>query len=98
VSVTGAPTGPILVGTTVRLEASPRDASGAVLRDQTVSWSSSDTTVVHVSAEGTLSAAGVGRATVTTASAGHEVTTSIDVRVGATLARLPGRQSGQPVR
>ncbi len=42
VQVGGAPDGPTLVGSRVQLVATPLNATGAVVSDQRITWSSSD--------------------------------------------------------
>ncbi|MBW3628063.1 MAG: Ig-like domain-containing protein [Gemmatimonadetes bacterium] len=60
-----APSSSLTVGDTLRLTATPKDASGGELRGRDIAWSSSRETVVRVSGEGLVTATGPGSATVT---------------------------------
>jgi uncharacterized protein YjdB len=85
VAVTGAPTAPVLVGATLQLSATARDAAGAPLVGRAMAWRSSDTLVARVTAAGLVSAMAPGRATITAASDAVESGTPLDVRVGGAL-------------
>lgn len=50
----------LIIGTSLPLQAQVQDASGQVVRDATIFWSSSDTTVAIVSSAGVVSAKAVG--------------------------------------
>jgi uncharacterized protein YjdB len=66
-----APTTPMIVGGTQQLTATARDANGNVLTGRTVTWASSNGSVLTVSSTGspaTVTAIGVGAATITATS------------------------------
>jgi uncharacterized protein YjdB len=69
-------------GQTTALAATLRDASGAVLTDRIVSWSSSSATVATVSQTGVVTALGAGTATITATSEGKSGTASVAVQAG----------------
>jgi uncharacterized protein YjdB len=78
VTVTPSPL-TISVGQQTQLAATLKDAAGNVLSGRTVSWSSSNTGVATVSAQGVLTAVAVGSTTITAASEGKSGTTSVTV-------------------
>ena len=66
-----APTTPMVVGGTQQLTAVTKDANGNVLTGRTITWASSNTAVLTVSASGspaTVTAVGAGTATITATS------------------------------
>lgn len=67
------------VGETLPLGATPRSADGTVLPNRSVSWSSSDTRVVTVTAQGVVDAAGAGVAKVRALVEGHWAEATINV-------------------
>ena len=67
------------VGNSTQLTATARDAAGNVLSGQTFQWSSSNTSVAMVAADGTLSAVGSGSATITATAGGKSGTAVITV-------------------
>jgi hypothetical protein len=77
------------VGATVRLTASVVDAGGTLLAPQpTVGWSSGDESVATVASDGTVTARGVGNATIT-ATAGSVVgSATVAVAQGAGVASI----------
>ena len=85
VVVSGAPTGPTLVGNSFQLTASPEDEHGTALPDRPVTWSSSDALVATVTTAGLVSAVGPGRATISAASGGQTGSAAFDFRVGGAL-------------
>lgn len=79
-SVTVVPADAALgVGTSSQLSSITRDSAGNVLTGRTVTWASSDTTAVLVSATGLITAAGTGSSTITATSEGHSGTATITV-------------------
>ncbi len=79
-SVTVEPdTDSLVVGTTLQLAATPRDASGGPLQDRDVGWRSSDTGVATVSGSGLVTAVREGAVTITATSEGRNGTASIKV-------------------
>ncbi len=82
----------VVVGQTVQLTATPRDASGNALSGRVVSWSSSDAVVATVNNTGLVSGVGVGSATITATSEGQSGTTAISVVTGpvASVEVSPG--------
>ncbi|HWJ21686.1 MAG TPA: Ig-like domain-containing protein [Gemmatimonadaceae bacterium] len=83
-TVTVAPsTATVTVGQTVQLSATVKDASGNVLSDRTVTWTTSDAAVATVSSSGLVTGVGVGTATITATSEGHSATAAITVQAVA---------------
>ena len=80
-SVTVSPTSAsLLVGQTVQLTATPKDANGNPLIGRTVTWSSSNASIASVSASGLVSGATVGGpVTITATSEGQSGTASVTV-------------------
>jgi uncharacterized protein YjdB len=79
-SVTMSPTlANVLVGQTVQLTATPRDATGNVLTGRVVTWASSNTGVATVSSGGLVTAVAAGPAIITATSEGKNGTTGITV-------------------
>ncbi|MGI8509424.1 MAG: Ig-like domain-containing protein [Gemmatimonadaceae bacterium] len=71
----------LAVGATLPLQAQVQDAAGQLVRDATVFWSSSDTTVATVSSAGVVSAKAVGTVQIAASAGGKSAV--------ATLAVLP---------
>lgn len=97
VTLTGAPAGVVLAGSTVQLTATPLSASGTALQ-RTVTWASADTTIATVSGTGSVSVVGVGNVTITARADAREASATLDARTGGelgpaggTLALLGGR-------
>jgi uncharacterized protein YjdB len=67
------------VGKTVQLKATPEDASGTALTGKTVTWATSDPTIVTVDANGLVTAVAVGGTTITATSEGKSGTATITV-------------------
>ena len=79
-TVTVAPSAPsVLVGTTVQLAATLRDASGNVLSGRPVTWRSSDSSRARVSTTGLVTGLVIGSATITATSEGRNGTASVTV-------------------
>jgi uncharacterized protein YjdB len=78
VTISPASTGTI-VGQTVALSVTTRDAAGNVLTGRVVGWSSSDNTVATVSSAGVVTGISVGSATITATSEGQTGTATITV-------------------
>lgn len=66
------PTANLSVPATTQLTATPRDATGAVVSGQTISWSSSANTVATVSQSGLVTAVSSGTTTVTASTSGKQ--------------------------
>jgi len=84
-----APTTPMIVGGTQQLTATTRDANGNTLSGRTITWVSSNTAVLTVSASGspaTVTAVGVGTATITATS--ESVTSSPTPSITVTRFQL----------
>jgi len=75
----------LLLGETAQLVASAKDAAGAVLTGRSVTWTTSDATIVTVDATGLVTSlvtsAGAGSATVTATSEGKSSTATLTVTV-----------------
>ena len=81
-SLTISPAAAILwLGKTAQLVATAKDAAGAVLTGRSVTWTTSDPTIVTVDATGLVTSAGAGSATVTATSEGESSTATLTVRV-----------------
>src|SRR5216683_3626 len=81
-SVTVSPaTASIMVGQTVQLTATPRDASGNPLSGRVITWASSSPTVATVNSGGLVTAPAVGTATITATSEGQSGASAITVTV-----------------
>lgn len=79
-SVTVTPaTGSLIIGATLQLSATTKDAAGDTLTGRAISWSSSNTSIASVSSSGLVTAVGVGTATITASSEGISGTSSIAV-------------------
>jgi len=82
-SVTVAPAAPtILVGGTVQLTATPKDASGNPLTGRTIMWSTSSGAVASVSVSGLVTGVAAGSATVTATSEGKSGSAAVMVTGG----------------
>jgi hypothetical protein len=73
------------VGATVRLEAAALDASGGVLADASIAWSSSNAAVAEVSGSGMVTGKSAGTATITATSGDASATASVTV----TTSQMP---------
>jgi uncharacterized protein YjdB len=103
-SVTVAPTtASVIVGQTVQLTATTRDANNNVLTGRTVTWSSSNTGIARVSSSGVVTGIVAGSATITATSEGKSGTASVTVTLApvATVTVTPASSSvgvGQTVQ
>ena len=80
-SISIAPTTPtIVVGKTVQLTATVRDANGAVLTGRTVTWETSSAGTATVSTTGLVSGVAAGTATITATSEGKSASTDVTVQ------------------
>ncbi len=74
-------TADLLVGQTITIMPTVRDANGMVVSDRIVTWSSSNTGVATVSSStGVVTAKSVGTATITVTSEGKSATTTVTVK------------------
>jgi len=73
------PAGAIVVGQTAQLSATARDASGNVLSNRTIAWSSSSTTIATVSSSGLVTGVAAGSATISAISEGKTGTRLVNV-------------------
>jgi hypothetical protein len=81
VDITGVPSdNVVLVGGTVQLVATPRDAGGAPLV-RGVTWTSTDAAIARVSASGSVTAVAPGIAVITAAAGEQRAAVAVDVRV-----------------
>ncbi len=71
----------VLVGQTVQLTATPKDAGGNPLAGRSVAWSSGNATVATVSGSGLVTARAAGSTTITATSEGQSGTASLTVSV-----------------
>jgi len=85
----------MLLGQTVQMTATPKDASGSPLAGRAVTWASSAPAVATVSASGLVTAVGAGSATITATSEGKNGTSAIAVTVVpvATVTVSPASKS-----
>lgn len=96
-SVTVNPTtASLLVGGTVDLSATTKDAAGTVLPDRTIAWSSDNESVATVAANGHVTAHAVGTAHVTATSEGKSAAALITVTL-APVAKVAVSPSGVSV-
>jgi photosystem II stability/assembly factor-like uncharacterized protein len=86
VEITGVPTEPMLVGSTVTLHATALSRWGRPLAGREVVWSSNDTTVVKVNASGVVTAMSAGSATITAMIEGRSGSASLSVVAGPTIS------------
>jgi uncharacterized protein YjdB len=88
-------TASLVVGGAVSLVATPTDASGTVLTDRTVSWSSSAPAVATVSPTGVVAGVAPGSATITATSEGVSATATVTVSLVpvSAVAVLPSTAS-----
>jgi uncharacterized protein YjdB len=77
------PTSNVVVGGSVQLAASVRDASGAVLTGRLVGWSSSDDATAVVSSTGLVSTLKTGTVTITASSEGKSGTATVTIAAAA---------------
>jgi hypothetical protein len=76
----------VVVGGTVQLTATPKDANGQPLTGRTITWASNATGVATVSTTGLVTGVAAGSATVTATSEGQSGSSSITVSTGGTAA------------
>src|SRR5207253_2619736 len=74
------PSAAVVVGQTLQLAATPKDASGNPLSGRAVTWTSGNTAVATVSASGLVTAVAAGSATITASSEGRSGTAAITVK------------------
>ena len=95
-SVTVTPsTASAIVGRTVTLVATTRDANGTLLQGRVVGWSSSDNAVATVSNNGVVTGVSVGNVTITATSEGQTGTATVAVTLVpvATVSVTPNQAS-----
>lgn len=90
VVITGAPTTTMLVGDSVRLVATAVNATGGVVSNQRISWTSSAPIVAAVRENGMLLALGAGSATITATASGHEGSVLLAIAFGVTMGTQGG--------
>lgn len=76
----------LFVGTSLNLNAQPKDAAGNPLSGRTVAWTSSAPAVASVSATGVVSGLTHGVATISATSEGHAGQAALSVRIGGAVA------------
>ena len=86
------PAATAVVGGTVQLTATLKDAAGSELTGRTVTWASSDSAVATVSETGLVTAVALGSATITAASGGQRATAEITVAVISFAVLSAGHQ------
>lgn len=79
VSITGAPSGPLPVGGTVQLTATPRDAAGNALSGRPLVWSTTNSAIAAVSTGGLVTGVSTGSVTITAGSEGREGSVQVSV-------------------
>lgn len=84
------PVGPsVAVGDTTPLAATVRNLAGGVVAGAPVTWTSSDTSIARVDAQGVVTGAGLGRATLTATSGGRTGSVTVEVHeAGYNLATV----------
>jgi outer membrane protein assembly factor BamB len=92
-TITGAPTSPLLSGSTVQLIANAINETGAAVPGAQITWASSDTSIAKVSTSGLVTAVGAGAPVITAAAGGAQGSTTLDVRAGANLGPAGGTLS-----
>ncbi len=81
VEISGVPAdNVVVVGATVQLTATPRDAAGAAV-SRSVTWSSTDPAIARVSPSGLVSAVSAGAAVISAAVGGQTGDVAVDVRL-----------------
>ena len=98
-SVTVSPsTTSLTVGGTAQLTATDKDTSGTVLAGRAVTWTSNNTGVATVNANGQITAVAAGSATITASSGGQSGTASVSVTDAAvaSVTLTPGTASLTP--
>jgi hypothetical protein len=93
VAVSSGSAGNIVVGNTMQLTATLRDASGQAVTGRTVTWASSDTTALKVSVAGVATGVFPGNATVTATSEGRSGSLALTV-AAPTLPQATGGFTG----
>ena len=78
--------GAVNVGQTLQLTATPRDASGEVLSGRAVIWTSSDSAVGAIDANGLVAALAVGSVTITASVGGQSNTATITVHADLSVS------------
>src|SRR5437867_10105890 len=78
----------VVVGATVQLTATAKDAADNVLTDRTVTWTSSNAAVATVSGAGLVTGAAEGRATITATSEGQSGEAAVTVNCPAPVASV----------
>src|SRR2546427_260476 len=97
------PAATVVVGGTVQLTATTKDANGSVLTGRVVTWASGNTGVATVSSTGLVTGVAQGQATITAASEGQQGTAAVtvipvpvaSVTVTPTPATVPAGQTLQ---
>jgi uncharacterized protein YjdB len=79
-------TASLIVGESTTLTAAVKDGSGGPLANRVVTWTSSDAKVATVSQAGTVTAAGIGSATITATSEGRAGSATVTVVRASVLA------------
>lgn len=85
VVITIAPTGPVLVGTTVQLGATALNATGGTIAGATITWQTSDALLATVSSGGLVTVLGAGPVTITAKAGTSTATAILDLRGGGTI-------------
>src|SRR6266511_4239366 len=98
-------TASILVGQTVQLTATPKDASGNALSGRVVTWGSSNNSIATVTSSGLVSGVAAGSATITATSEGQSGASAVTVAAApvpvasvAVTPATPSIQVGQTVQ
>lgn len=90
VVVTGVPTGFILVGDSTKLVATPVNATGGVVSNRSIVWTSGVPSVAAVTASGTLIALCAGNSVVTATTANRSATVAVEVAFGSVVGTQGG--------
>ena len=90
VLVSGVPSGPVLVGSSVQLSATALNATGGTISGATFTWGTSDPSLATVSSGGLVTALAIGEVTITASTGGKSGTAELELRGGGTLGPAGG--------
>ena len=97
VEIRGAPTAPVLGGTTVQLSAMARGASGTALAGRTVTWTASDAAMATVSPGGLVQARVAGEVLITATVEGTAASFTLQILEPVATLQVTGGPTGPVV-